>query len=173
MNKARTFVRSLTAEERQALQRARKSADGFAARRAQVLLASADGHGPATAGRPAGLTAQAARDIIRAFHADGLGCLKAKSKARKDPGRAWDRRRDDDLRALLHRSPRDFGKPTSLWTLALLAAVCHEQGWTERVLSAEAIRLALKRLGIRWKRAKRWLTSPDPAYAAKKKSGTS
>src|SRR5262249_3376546 len=69
---------------------------------------------------------------------------------------------------LLHRSPRDLGKPTSLWTLALVAQVCHERGWTARVLSAEAIRLLLKRLGISWKRAKDWITSPDPAYAAKK-----
>lgn len=172
MNKPRTFVRPLTAEERQALQRARKSADAFAARRAQVLLASADGRGPAEAGRPAGLTAQAVRDAIRAFRADGLGCLAAKSKARKDPGRVWDRGRDEDLRALLHRSPRHFGKPTSLWTLALVAAVCHEQGWTPRALSAEALRLALKRLGVGWKRAKHWVTSPDPAYAAKKKPAT-
>src|SRR5262249_12923497 len=32
----------------------------------------------------------------------------------------------------------------------------------------EAIRVALKRLGIRWRRAKHWITSPDPAYARKK-----
>jgi hypothetical protein len=172
MNKPRTFVRSLTAEERQALQRARKSADAFAARRAQVLLASAAGHGPAAAGRPAGLTAQAVRDAIRAFHAEGLGCLTAGSKARKDPGRLWDRGRDADLTALLHRSPRGFGQPTSVWTLARVAAVCHAQGWTPRVLSPETIRLALKRLGVGWKRAKHWITSPDPAYAAKKKSAT-
>jgi hypothetical protein len=36
------------------------------------------------------------------------------------------------------------------------------------VLSQETIRRALKRLEVGWKRAKRWLTSPDPAYARKK-----
>ena len=35
------------------------------------------------------------------------------------------------------------------------------------VLSAETIRQALLRLGVGWRRAKRWLTSPDPAYAQK------
>ena len=30
------------------------------------------------------------------------------------------------------------------------------------------IRQALKRLGVGWTRAKHWLTSPDPEYAAKK-----
>ena len=34
------------------------------------------------------------------------------------------------------------------------------------------IRQALKRLGIGWRRAKRWITSPDPAYARKKKPAT-
>ncbi len=35
------------------------------------------------------------------------------------------------------------------------------------MLSAETIRQALLRLEVGWKRAKRWLTSSDPAYAQK------
>jgi transposase len=172
MNKARMFVRPLTAGERQALRRGLKSADAFTLRRSQVLLASADGKGPAEVGRLVGCTAQAVRNAIRAFEADGLACLTARSHARKDPGRAWDRDRDEDLKDLLHRRPREFGKPTSLWTLALVAEVSHGRGWTPRVLSAEAIRQALKRLGVGWHRAKHWITSPDPEYAKKKSGGT-
>ena len=165
-------IRPLTAEERRALERGRRSADAFAVRRAQILLASADGLTPAAIGRVVGCTAQSARNALRAFAADGLGCLTAKSHARKDPGRVWDRDRDADLKDLLHRRPREFGKPTSVWTLALVAEVCHARGWTPRVLSIEAIRLALQRLGVGWKRAKHWITSPDPRYAEKKKRGT-
>jgi len=172
MNKARMFVRPLTPEERQALRRGLRSADAFTLRRAQVLLASADGKGPAEVGRLVGCTAQAVRNTIRAFEADGLACLTAKSHARKDPGRVWDRTHDEDLKDLLHRRPREFGKPTSLWTLGLVAEVCHEKGWTPRVLSIEAIRQALKRLGVGWQRAKHWITSPDPQYAKKKRRGT-
>jgi hypothetical protein len=84
----------------------------------------------------------------------------------------WDRDRDADLKDLLHRRLREFGKPTSLWTLGLVAEVCHEKGWTPRVLSVEAIRQALKRLGVGWTRAKHWITSPDPEYAQKKRRGT-
>ncbi|MFO0880818.1 MAG: hypothetical protein U0840_26100, partial [Gemmataceae bacterium] len=83
----------------------------------------------------------------------------------------WDRGRDHDLKDLLHRRPRDFGKPTSLWTLALVAEVCHEQGWTPRVLSVETVRRAMKRLGGGWQRAKRWITSPDPEFVRKKVQG--
>jgi hypothetical protein len=83
---------------------------------------------------------------------------------------------DDDgrrrLRESLHRSPRDFGKPTSLWTLGLAAEVAHAEGLTDRPVSGETIRQALKRLGVGWKRAKTWITSPDPAYLRKKGRAT-
>lgn len=56
------LVRDLTADERQALRRGLKAADGFTARRCRVLLASAGGSGPAAIGAPAGLSAQAVRN---------------------------------------------------------------------------------------------------------------
>ena len=76
------------------------------------------------------------------------------------------------LRAFLHQSPRNFGKETSLWTLELAAEVSFEQGLTPERVSREAVRTALQRLGVRWKRAKQWITSPDPAYARKKETVT-
>lgn len=36
-------------------------------------------------------------------------------------------------------------------------------------VSIETIRLALKRLGVGWQRAKHWITSPDPDYRRRKK----
>jgi hypothetical protein len=48
------------------------------------------------------------------------------------------------------------------------AEVCVEQGVTAERVSLETIRDALKRLGVGWRRAKRWITSPDPQYALKK-----
>src|SRR5262249_56794762 len=77
-----------------------------------------------------------------------------------------------DLGGLLHQSPRTFGKPTSRWTLALAAEVSFAEGLTPRLVSDEAIRVALRRLRVSWKRAKHWITSPDPAYARKKKGPT-
>jgi hypothetical protein len=72
----------------------------------------------------------------------------------------------------LHQSPRTFGKPPSTWTLALAAEVCWEQGLTPSQVSSEHIRHPLKRLGVRWQRAKVWITSPDPQYARKKSGAT-
>ena len=166
------FVRSLTAAEQLAVQRGLRAADAFTLRRWQILAASAKGQRPSQIAQALGCATQTIRDAIRAFHREGVACLQAKPKAPQTVHRVWPRQRDPDLRALLHQSPRCFGKPTSLWTLGLAAQVCHEQGWTERRLSGETIRLALKRLGVSWKRAKHSLTSPDPAYARKKKSAT-
>jgi hypothetical protein len=56
--------------------------------------------------------------------------------------------------------------------LPLAAEVAYAEGITPRQVSGEAIRLALQRLGVSWRRAKRWITSPDPAYAREKNSAT-
>jgi transposase len=163
------FLRPLAESEREALRQGMRSPDAFTLRRCQILLASHQGQRPSRIAAALGCATQTVRDAINAFHTEGTACLRAKSKAPRTVHAAWPKGRDDDLRALLHQSPRCFGKPTSLWTLGLVAEVCFTRGWTARVLSGEAIRLALKRLGVGWKRAKHWLTSPDPEYARKKK----
>jgi transposase len=166
------FVRPLSASEREALRQGLRCPAAFTLRRCQILLASEQGQRPSQIAAALGCAAQTVRDALRAFLAEGLGCLHPKPKTPKTVHAAWPKDRDGDLRALLHQSPRNLGKPTSLWTLPLAAQVCYEKGWTARPLSGEAIRLALKRLGIGWKRAKHWLVSPDPEYARKKNSAT-
>jgi hypothetical protein len=72
---------------------------------------------------------------------------------------------------MLHRSRREFGQESSLWTLQMAAEVAFEEGLVERPISGETIRATLSRLlGVRWMRAKRWITSPDPLYERKKAS---
>jgi hypothetical protein len=47
----------------------------------------------------------------------------------------------------------------------MAAEAAFEEGLTQRRVSGETIRATLSRLlGIRWLRAKRWITSPDPLY---------
>ena len=167
-----TFVRTLTAAERSHLQAGLRSPAAFTLRRCQILLASASGQSPDRIARNLGCTAMSVRNAIHAFHSEGLACLKEKSSRPHGARPILDASLDEPLRALLHQSPRTLGKSRSTWTLALLAEVCFERGWTPRVLSPEAIRLAVRRLGLSWRRAKHWITSPDPAYARKKKRAT-
>ena len=84
----------------------------------------------------------------------------------------FDAERSQRLKALLHQCPRQSGKARSTWTLALAAEVCVEQGVTAKRVSLETIRDTLKRLGVGWRRAKTWITSPDPQYALKKTGAT-
>ncbi len=170
--KAPLFVRSLSVSERAGLREGLRSADAFTLRRCQILLASDQGRRPSDIAAALGCSSQSVRNALRAFAAEGAACLAPKSKRPKTIHSAWPKDRDEDLRALLHQSPRNGGKPTSLWTLDLAALVCFEKGWTPRRLSGEAIRQVLKRLGVGWKRAKHWLVSPDPAYARKKNCAT-
>jgi transposase len=166
------FVRPLAEGERLTLRQGLRSPEAFTLRRCQVLLHSAQGRRPSQIAAALGCGVQTVRDALKAFAARGLDCLQPQSKTPKTIHTAWPKDRDQDLRALLHQSPRHLGKPTSLWTLPLAAQVCYQKGWTPRLLSGETIRLVLKRLGIGWKRAKHWLVSPDPQYARKKNCAT-
>ena len=166
------FVRALTPEERRELESGLRSRDGFRLRRCQVLLASSRGeHAPAIA-RAVGCSPQTVRAAVAAFNARGPSSLARGSTRPKTAAPVFDAGRCERLREMLHQSPRAFGRPTGLWTLALAAAVARERGLTDRAVSDETVRQAIRRLGVGWKRAKHWITSPDPQYARKKVSGT-
>jgi transposase len=167
-----TFVRPLSGPERQAIRAGFRSPDAFTLRRSQVLMASADGRPPSQIADDLGCSSQTVRNAIRAFHAAGTDCLREGSHRPVSARPELDDVACERLRALLHRSPRDFGKPTSLWTLESASGVAFAQGITERPMSGESIRQALVRMGIGWKRAKRWITSPDPAYLRKRGRAT-
>jgi transposase len=170
--KAPLFVRSLTDAEREHLTRGRRSPDAFTLRRCQILLASAGG---ATARRIAeryGCSDQAVRDAIRAFERDGLAALTRRSSRPATTYPAFDAAGAERLRELLHRSPRAFGKDTGRWTLPLAAEVSRAEGLTAGPVTGETVRATLARLRVRWQRAKRWIVSPDPAYARKKGDAT-
>lgn len=162
------FVRPLTDEERQALEAGLRSHDAFVLRRCQILLSSSRGKRASHIAQELGCEADTCVNAINAFNACGLKALRPGSSRPHRMRVAFDKEGAERLKALLHQSPRDFGKETSLWTLALAAAVSFEQGLTSEQVSGETVRQTLQRLGVRWLRAKRWIQSPDPAYARKK-----
>ena len=166
------LVRPLTDAERAALEDGRRSADVFVLRRCQILLASAGGTHPPQIAHALGCGAQTVRNAIHAFAAHGLGALAPGSSRPHTIHPACDHAAAARLVDILHRSPRDFGHPTSRWTLELAADVSLAEGLTADRVSGETVRATLARLGVRWRRAKRWITSPDPAYARKKANAT-
>ena len=170
--KAPLFVRPLTDVEIQHLQAGLRSPNAFTLRRCQLLLSSHRGQTPRALARQIGCGDQTVRNVIRAFHTQGLACLTPQSRRPHSVEPILGVEQKETVRTLLHQSPRKHGKTTSVWSLALLAEVLYEQGLTPRLLSRETIRLALKRMDLSWKRAKRWIESPDPAYARKKGHAT-
>ena len=171
MNRMRhpIYVRTMTTEERTAVEAGLRSSDTFTLRRCQILLASADGQHAALIARSLHCDDQTVRNAIHAFNAHGLECLEPRSTAPHTvPHAIFDEDRLDRLRDLLHQSPRDYDHPKSQWTLDLVATVAYAEGITPRQVSGEAVRQALHRLGVNWKRAKNWIHSPDPEYARKK-----
>src|SRR4051794_15846949 len=128
------FVRELSDPERHALQAGLRSADGFTVRRCHILLASARGDTAPMIAQAVGCTPQAVRNVLRAFETRGLAGVALQSRRPHTAAKLFDAERSQRLKALLHQSPRQFGKARSTWTLALAAEVCAEHGITaERV----------------------------------------
>ena len=163
------FVRTLSKNERKGLEAGLRSKDTFTLRRSQMLLASSRGDEVPQIARNLGCGQQTVRDAIHDFNERGLDALTPGSSRPRRTRAAFEEKSAETLREMLYRSPREFGRDTSLWTLAMAAEVSFEEGLIEKRVSGETIRATLTRLlGVHWQRAKRWITSPDPLYERKK-----
>jgi transposase len=164
------FARPLSDAERETLKAGLRSPDAFTLRRCQILLASADEKKNAyQIARGLGCHDQTARNAIHEFNEGGLPLALSRGSSRPHTvRRSFDEEGSETLREMLHQSPRRFGEHSSLWTLEMAARVSFEEGLTKERVSGETIRATLARMGVRWQRAKRWITSPDPEYARKK-----
>jgi transposase len=163
------FVRALTKLERDRLEVGLHGKDLYVLRRCQILLASARGEWVPRIAATLGCTDQTVRNVIRELERDGLDACLTRGSSRPHTIHAKvDAIAAERVRALLHQSPRTFGHPTGVWTMELAAEVAFAEGITTERVCGETIRQAILRLDVRWKRAKQWITSPDPEYARKK-----
>ncbi|TMD25227.1 MAG: helix-turn-helix domain-containing protein [Chloroflexi bacterium] len=140
------FIRPLTEDERQHIQKGLRSSDAFVLRRCQILTASVRGERAPAIALQLGCDDQTVRNVLHGFNTQGLAVLHEGSSRPHRLRTTFSEEGTQQLKELLHRSPRDFGKD----------------------LSDESVRRALKRLKTNWKRAKHWITSPDPQYLLKK-----
>jgi transposase len=163
------FIRPLTENEQQQIRAGLRSKESFVLRRCQILLASARGERAIAIARQLGCDDQTVRNVIHGFNASGLAVLHEGSSRPHRLHTSFSQQGLLRLKDLLHRRPSEFGKERSTWTLQLVAQVCFEQGIIATPISDESVRRALKGLKTNWKRAKHWITSPDPQYPARKK----
>src|SRR5919106_1733126 len=115
------FVRELSEKEREWLEAGLRSKDAFVLRRCQILLASARRLSPPKIAESLGCASQTVRNAIRAFNERGLDALVAGSSRPNHVHAAFDGKSAEALREMLHRSPREFGRNSSLWTLEMAA----------------------------------------------------
>ncbi len=163
------YVRGLTSEEREQLRAGLRSSSAFTVRRSQILLMNSEDH--LTARQIAArlrCSDQCVREALRAFGQEGIGCLQAKSHRKHHLEPKFSPSGLERLAGLVHQSPRQYGYPTSLWSLAQLAEVSFKEGLSSETVSYETVRQALKKLDIDWRRARQHITSPDPHYERKK-----
>lgn len=163
------YVQALTTEEIETLKQGLRSPSAFTVRRSQILLKSHQGQKAQAIAEALACTDQTVRVTIRAFQQEGLACLVEKSHARHDQAPEIDEQGCGRLQELVRQSPRSCGYETSVWTRPLLAQQLHQEGYTSRIMSPTSISNALERLGISWRRAKRWIRSPDQHYEHRKK----
>ena len=149
-----------------------RSKDPFVLRRSQIVLASERGQKAIEIAQTLGCDDETVRNVIKGFNRNGIAILQEGSRRPHTTQAAFSSESVDRLKEILHQSPRTFGKATSLWTLDLAAEVSYEKGLVPELVSGETVRATLQRFGMKWRRAKHWITSPDPEYERKKNDGS-
>ena len=103
------FVREPSAAERARLEAGLRAPSAFTVRRAQIVLASAEGRRPRVIACELRCAVQTVRNGIRAFNASGLAALEAGSSRPKSAAPVLGEAERERLRAILHQPPRAFG----------------------------------------------------------------
>src|SRR3954447_14347434 len=107
------FVREPSAEERARLEAALRAPDAFTVRRAQIVLARAEGRRPRAIARDLRCATQTVRNGIRPFNPSGLPALTARAPHTRSAAPVLGAAELERLRAILHQPPRAFGHARS------------------------------------------------------------
>ena len=166
------FIRPLTDAERQALTAGLRSSDAFVLRRCQILLASSRGERAPRIAEHLGCDDQTVLDALHAFNAQGLDALKKGSFRPKHTPLVFAPRAGRAVTGPAASSSPRLWVPDQRVDAGLAAQASVDQGVVTTRVSGETIRQTLLRLGQGWKRAKHWITSPDPEYTRKKADAT-
>jgi len=160
------FVRAISDAEGRELQRlARRSRDSVVARRAAVVLCSAQGMSVPEITGTIFADPGHIRAVLKGFNERGFAALRPG----RSPGRP--RRIDEQTRerivAVALSRPQDLGLPFTHWSLPKLRDRLIESGVVESI-SHEGVRQVLIERGISFQRTKTWKQSNDPEFERKK-----
>jgi transposase len=160
------YVREITNAEGQRLQKViRHDTNRIKVRRAQVVLASAQGARVAAIARRFYYSEAQVRTIIRDFNAHGLEALAPRYRGGRPPKFTADQRSLVVETALC--PPDLLGRPFTRWSLDRLRQYLLDQGVVESI-SLEWLRQILHGSKVRLQRTKTWKECNDPELASKR-----
>lgn len=161
------FARVSPAQGRKLQQLLRRSSTDYVTlKRAQIVLASAQGASVPEIARTLRSSPDHVRGVIHAFNRGGFEALKPRWHLEGRPRTFSEETRARIVEVATSR-PRDLGAPFTEWSLKKLQLFLMEEGVVEEI-SHETIRRILLEEGISYQRLKTWKGSPDPDYEAKK-----
>ena len=117
------YIRQITDAERAALEAGLRSHEAFTVRRCQILLASAARQKPSSIATTLHCAPQTVRNVLHAFDARGLACMQRGSNVPITVEPVLNAEKREQVRAILHQSPRTFGQPASVWTLVIIEKI--------------------------------------------------
>jgi len=161
------YVRDITNAEGRRLQTIlRRDRDRIKVRRAQVILASAQGSKVPDIARQFYFSPQHVRAIIKAFNDEGFDALVAKY------GGGRPEKFSEEQKSLIIETalcpPDLLGRPFTRWSLDKLREFVVEQKIVGSI-SLETLRQMLRGSKVRLQRTKTWKECNDPRLASKKK----
>ncbi len=160
-------VRSITQEEQEILERWERSDDLVRYRRARILRLSQVRWKCSVIAEALALHVETVRDVIQAFNEGGIPAITPKPRSGGRPPRYPPEAAEVAEDLVRQGPPSEEGRAS--WTLHSLArAIAARLECIQRV-SHEAVRRMLAKRDIVYRRAKAWLTSPDPLYGLRKR----
>jgi len=160
-------VRPITNEEGNKLRRiVRHGREPVEVRRAQVILASAQGFTPPNISPIVGMSEGYIRELIHSFNDNGMAMLKPSWK----PGGncKFTAEQKERLVALATSRPKDLGLPFAQWSLSRLRDAAIKQGIVDSIC-IEWLRVILDEAAVSHQSIKTWKESKDPEFEEKKK----
>ena len=160
------YVREISLAEGHRLQATvRRDKDRIKVRRAQVVLASAQGSKVPDIARRLYFSDGHVRTIIKDFNADGFVALVPKYGGGRPP--KFSEEQKSIILEIALCPPNLLGRPFRRWSLEKLREYVVDKRIV-RSISIETVRQMLKGEGIRLQRTKTWKECNDPELASKK-----
>jgi len=160
------YVRSLKGYEGEKLGRIlRRSKDAIKVRRAQVILASAQGMRVLQIASLTHLFEGYVRTLIHGFNKDGFSSLEPRYGGGR-PAKIGEEQKAEIIELAL-MPPGVLGLPFTSWSLSKLRQCLLRRG-TVKGISRERLRQILKEAAISHQRTRTWKESNDPQYESKK-----